>query len=378
MPQQARAQPPAQPAMHRQGYPSQGHRAPPMQQADSWGSNGSGAGGWNSNWPQPIPEEEEGEEEEEYDEYDEEEYGNDGYGYGGGEDGGGYGQRVRFSPAVSYHTEPPTARGPRPYGTPMSAPPPPPPPPAAAAAAFTPSAYPQAIHPSFWTDEKASKTMDMATGRHTTVFELASPRNGLGENAFIESRGQALMHAQRAFFSRSRPAKERIYWAFNPNKDDRVASLLRWVQAMSNGLATIGLQKFLQTGERGALITNADHRVGTPAQPAFDWINMAQLQLTLDRILQESVALYDPSMQVIVFVFLLSNSGNSMAVWRRKLPVPESLRQAYEQDIMAAKENLEQDYPVYVEELPPKPEEKPKKKRNLLSKLKWRKKAEKS
>lgn len=377
MPQQARAQPPAQPAMHRQGYPSQGHRAPPMQQADSWGSNGSGAGGWNSNWPQPIPEEEEGEEEEEYDEYDEEEYGNDGYGYGGGEDGGGYGQRVRFSPAVSYHTEPPTARGPRPYRTPMSAPPPPPPPPAAAAA-FTPSAYPQAIHPSFWTDEKASKTMDMATGRHTTVFELASPRNGLGENAFIESRGQALMHAQRAFFSRSRPAKERIYWAFNPNKDDRVASLLRWVQAMSNGLATIGLQKFLQTGERGALITNADYRVGTPAQPAFDWINMAQLQLTLDRILQESVALYDPSMQVIVFVFLLSNSGNSMAVWRRKLPVPESLRQAYEQDIMAAKENLEQDYPVYVEELPPKPEEKPKKKRNLLSKLKWRKKAEKT
>lgn len=110
------------------------------------------------------------------------------------------------------------------------------------------------------------------------------------------------------------------------------------------------LQKFLQTGERGALITNADYRVGTPAQPAFDWINMAQLQLTLDRILQESVALYDPSMQVIVFVFLLSNSGNSMAVWRRKLPVPESLRQAYEQDIMAAKENLEQDYPVYVEE----------------------------
>lgn len=121
---------------------------------------------------------------------------------------------------------------------------------------------------------------------------------------------------------------------------------------------------------------------------------MRQLHGTLDRILQESVALYDPAVQVIVFAFLLSPTGNSMAVWRRKLAVPEALRAAHEQGIEEAKADLDEDYPVYVEEcvclvfcalkslmltvyrLPP-PTVPPKKKRNFLSKLKWlRKKAE--
>lgn len=110
----------------------------------------------------------------------------------------------------------------------------------------------------------------------------------------------------------------------------------------------------MQTGERGALISNADFRVNktpdAPAQPAFDWITLTQLQGTLDRILQESVALYDPAVQVIVFVFLLSKSGSSMAVWRRKLDIPLPLQQAYEQQISTLKANLEPDYPVYVEE----------------------------
>lgn len=77
---------------------------------------------------------------------------------------------------------------------------------------------------------------------------------------------------------------------------------------------------------------------------------MPQLHATLDRILQESVALYDPAVQVIVFVFLLSPTGNSMAVWRRKLALPEALRAAHEQEIEEAKADLDEDYPVYVEE----------------------------
>ncbi|KAI0732880.1 hypothetical protein C8Q72DRAFT_815311 [Fomitopsis betulina] len=210
----------------------------------------------------------------------------------------------------------------------------------------------------------------------TTVFELQPPRNGLGENAFATSHGHALIPAERALFSRSRPAKERVRWSFSPDKDPRVSSLLKWVHAMANGLATIGLQRFLETGERGALIANADYRVPGTAQPAFDWVTMRQLHGTLDRILQESVALYDPAVQVIVFAFLLSPTGNSMAVWRRKLAVPEALRAAHEQGIEEAKADLDEDYPVYVEELPP-PTVPPKKKRNFLSKLKWlRKKAE--
>ena len=75
----------------------------------------------------------------------------------------------------------------------------------------------------------------------TTVFELQPPRNGLGENAFATSHGQALVPAERALFSRERPAQQRIRWSFNPDKDPRVSSLLKWVHAMSNGLAAIGV-----------------------------------------------------------------------------------------------------------------------------------------
>ncbi|OBZ77150.1 hypothetical protein A0H81_04073 [Grifola frondosa] len=178
----------------------------------------------------------------------------------------------------------------------------------------------------------------------------------MGENTFVDSGGAALIQAQRALFNRGRRAKERVRWGFSPEKDPRVASLLRWVLAMSNGLTTIGLQKFLQTRQRGALIANADFRadspLGVPAQPAFDWITLDDLQSTLDRVFQESVAFYDPAFQVIVFVFLLSPTGNSMAVWRRRLPVPESLRNAYQREILLAKRDLPDDYPVYVDELP--------------------------
>ena len=37
----------------------------------------------------------------------------------------------------------------------------------------------------------------------------------------------------------------------------------------------------------------------------------------------------DPSTTFIVYVFLLSPSGNSMGIWRRKLAIPEELRNEY-------------------------------------------------
>ncbi|EJF61251.1 hypothetical protein DICSQDRAFT_61297 [Dichomitus squalens LYAD-421 SS1] len=188
----------------------------------------------------------------------------------------------------------------------------------------------------------------------TTVFELIPPRNGFGENTFVSSHGEALKPAERAFYNRERPTKERIRWGFNPDKDPRVGSLLRWVAAMSNGLAEIGLQRFLDTRERGALFANADYRVsvspGAPPQPAFDWVTLSELQDTLDSTLQSSVTLYDPAFQVIVFVFLLSPSGNSMAVWRRKLNVPDAIRDANQDEILAVKAGLKTTYPVYVDE----------------------------
>lgn len=132
---------------------------------------------------------------------------------------------------------------------------------------------------------------------------------------------------------------------------------------MSDGVAGLGLQQFLQTQNRGALFVNANYfPPQSPDEPAFDWITIDDLGETLDKILQESVALYDPAKQVIVFIFLLSKSGNSMAIWRRKIPVPEMLQTAYKKPIAETKAALEPNYPVYVEELPQKvlPKEQPK------------------
>ncbi|KAI0939960.1 hypothetical protein AcW1_004813 [Taiwanofungus camphoratus] len=331
-----------------------------IEQANSWGSSGWDNTGLSANWVEPIPEEEE-EENDGYDHEEDEDYNEDADG-SGYSDGHGYGHHVRTSPSVSYVTRTSPASAQTPHTQP-----------------FLPT---MVSSTQLWLpDGPTSKTMAMASGRSTTtVFELAAPRNGMGEVRFTDSYGDALVPAQRALFSKKRPVKDRIYWSFNPDKDPRVASLIKWIHAASNGLAEIGLQKFLQTGNRGALISNADYRVNhspsLPAQPAFDWITLGQLHTTLDRILQESVALYDPGLQVIIFVFLLSRTGNSMAVWRRKIMIPDSVRQMHQQEILAAKGRLEQDYPVYVEELPPKdeprpPEPKKGRIRNVLSKRKW-------
>lgn len=96
---------------------------------------------------------------------------------------------------------------------------------------------------------------------------------------------------------------------------------------------------------------NADYAPPeSPHEPAFDWVTIDELKDTLDKILQESVALYDPAKQVIVFIFLLSKSGNSMAIWRRKIPVPEILQTAYKDAIAELKARLQPNHPVYVEE----------------------------
>ncbi|KAF9221934.1 hypothetical protein BS17DRAFT_784184 [Gyrodon lividus] len=175
---------------------------------------------------------------------------------------------------------------------------------------------------------------------------------------FVESRGEALKGVQRAFYGKSRKAADRFHWLFPPEKDERVSSLLNWIQAVSFGVASFGLQKFLQTRERGALIVNADYRPShSPNEPAFDWITWKKIQPTMDRVLQESVGYYNPTIHIVVFVFLPSPSGNSVAIWRRKLPIPNNIRLAYQAQITQAIASLQKEYPVLVEELPatPKP-----------------------
>lgn len=96
---------------------------------------------------------------------------------------------------------------------------------------------------------------------------------------------------------------------------------------------------------------NADYRPPkAPNEHAFDWLTFDQLQPTRDRVLQESVAFYDPAVQVIVFVFLPSQSGNSMAIWRRKVRVPNNVRLTYQAQITQGLAALRADYVLHVDE----------------------------
>ncbi|KAF8525386.1 hypothetical protein JB92DRAFT_2702314, partial [Gautieria morchelliformis] len=168
----------------------------------------------------------------------------------------------------------------------------------------------------------------------------------------IESGGAGLEDARRALYSRERLASKRIHWMFSPTKDERVASLLEWIQAMSHGLATLGVHKFLRTQQRGALIVNADFRPErAPTEPAFDWITFDEVVGTYDKILQESMAFYEPDRQVLVFVFLLSHTGNSVAMWRRKLPIPVAVHNQNRTEIKRLMTSLAQRrYVVTVDE----------------------------
>ncbi|KAG1874694.1 hypothetical protein DFJ58DRAFT_650454 [Suillus subalutaceus] len=201
-----------------------------------------------------------------------------------------------------------------------------------------------------------SKTLTYAYHGTAASMENRPTHNNKKDFAdFIESKGAAISPVTGAFFGRERMAKERFHWMFPHDKDERVASLLAWIQSVSYGLGSFGLHKFLQTRERGALVVNADYRPSkSPSEPAFDWLTYPELQKTMDRTLQESVAFYDPAALVIVFVFLPSKSGNSLAIWRRKIAVPSSVRLAYQAQITQAIDSLNRDYPVFVDEIPPK------------------------
>lgn len=218
-----------------------------------------------------------------------------------------------------------------------------------------------------------SKTLAHAQQGMTTPLFTGTPRNKVSEDAdvdFIDSRGEALQFAHQALFGRARKAKDRIHWMFSPQKDERVASLLSWIEVMSHHVGAYGvglclypnpnsthaflqLHRFLQSREKGALIANADYRPSQkPNEPAFDWLTFDQLQATRDKILQESVAFYDPAVICVVFVFLPSKSGNSVAMWRRKIPIGNNLRASRINEISIAMAGLrrEKDYVVHVDE----------------------------
>lgn len=61
------------------------------------------------------------------------------------------------------------------------------------------------------------------------------------EMRFVESQGHALGIAQKAFYSQDRVARNRIHWLFDPEKDERVSTLLAWIQQVSPQLGAFGV-----------------------------------------------------------------------------------------------------------------------------------------
>ncbi|KAG8897542.1 hypothetical protein FRC01_011294 [Tulasnella sp. 417] len=110
---------------------------------------------------------------------------------------------------------------------------------------------------------------------------------------------------------------------------------------MGWALANLGLNKFLSWRQRGALFANADFRPWkSPEEPGFDWMTFDEVQNTLDKTLQESIATYDPATTALVFVFLVSKSGSSVAIWRRKVTIPTSLQLKHNIEIQRIKRNM--------------------------------------
>lgn len=172
-----------------------------------------------------------------------------------------------------------------------------------------------------------SRTFRHATGT-ASILNGGAARNGPHTQVqILDSGGTALKAADKAMFGHDRLSSQRIYWMFSPHKDLRVSSLVEWVQAMNHALATVGVHHLLQTQQRGALFTNADFRHWQfTSEPTFDWLTFDDIVDTYDKTLQESIAFYEVDNQVLVFIFLLSPSKNSMAVWRRKIVIPNAVR----------------------------------------------------
>lgn len=98
---------------------------------------------------------------------------------------------------------------------------------------------------------------------------------------------------------------------------------------------------------------NVDYRSEKdPNRPAFDWLTFDDLQQTRDKTIQESVVAYNPALQAVIFVFLPSKTGNSVAMWRRKVLVPNNVRLMLQNEIALALAGLRRPeaYEVHVDE----------------------------
>jgi hypothetical protein len=89
-----------------------------------------------------------------------------------------------------------------------------------------------------------SKTLTYAYKDVNTSLDPSKPRNSVSDHTavqFVESHGAALKPVEQALFGRARWAQDRIHWMFSPNKDERVSTLLTWIESMAYHLGTFGV-----------------------------------------------------------------------------------------------------------------------------------------
>ncbi len=89
-----------------------------------------------------------------------------------------------------------------------------------------------------------SKTLAYAYNDTKAPLNQGKPMDSMQDYTsvqFIESDGAALKPIEQALFGKAQWAKDRIYWMFPPEKDERVSSLLAWIESMSYHLAGFGV-----------------------------------------------------------------------------------------------------------------------------------------
>lgn len=196
-----------------------------------------------------------------------------------------------------------------------------------------------------------------------TMLAPPKPRLPSVHRSFIssirveETGGMALVEARRALYGSHRRAPKRFFWNLQPDHDERVVQGLARLERTPDSVANLGFVKFLETRSRGALMVNLNHIADSDAEfPEADWLTFAQAQKTFDYTLQESIATYDPAVKTLVFVFLLSRTKNSLGIWRRQFPVPESTREVYGSLLQEVKNELaNKELLVHVEATPNNP-----------------------
>ncbi|KAJ1299279.1 hypothetical protein OPQ81_005345 [Rhizoctonia solani] len=167
----------------------------------------------------------------------------------------------------------------------------------------------------------AAATASTSASALISRSQLASTR-AHSSMRVIQSGGQALVPAQRAFIGSHRPVHERILWSLPLDRDPRVRHAITKIESMKDAVVTFGAEQFVETKMKGAIICNVDYRSpGHPDDLAFDWITYKDAQKTLDPTLQKSVIRTDPASAVLVVIFLLSPSLNSLAIWRKSVAI---------------------------------------------------------